>query len=328
MTFWKSPPPYSLLAVLALAACGKPPAAGPANQSNVPEEEIVARLPGRVITVAELQEQINRESTFIRNRYAAPEKMKEYLENVLRVEVLAAEAQKRGYGNDPDIIRMMKQQMVARLIQKDFEPQHDPAQIPEAELRTYYEAHKTEFNEPEQADAAHILLHDEAKAKEAMVQAARLKKNDDNGWKYLVTTYSQDLPSKMRGGELGHFARNATRVPPEVINAVWAMSEAGAIAGPVKSAQGFHILRFIDKRPAIDRTFEQAEPRVRSLIFKEKRSKALESWVSSLRETAQVKVFENNLDKIKVDPSAPEKSEPSMMKYVPQIVPGMRGTDQ
>src|SRR5690242_18856173 len=75
----------------------------------------IAEVDGYVITLADFQDRINKQSPYIRARYTSMERKKEFLDNLVRFEVLAAEAKKRGLDQDPEVVRTMKQVMIQKL---------------------------------------------------------------------------------------------------------------------------------------------------------------------------------------------------------------------
>jgi peptidyl-prolyl cis-trans isomerase C len=303
------------------SACdtGKPAAVGAAP----PADNVVALLSGRPITVEELEEQINRQETFIRTRYTAPERKKEFLDSLVRLELLAAEAERRGYTNDPDIIRMYKQQLVARLVQKDLDPKFDPANIPEDEVRGHYDAHLAEFVEPEAARGRVIVLRDEALAKKVAGMARKLAREDEDGFTKLVEGFSEDANSRKGGGDTDFVKRGGPFPPAPVLEALFGAHQPGEILGPIKTDKAFAVVRFTGKRAPFTRTLEEAAPMIRRRLAKEKRGKAMEEWVAKLRDEARVEIFEDKLSAVKVDMTAPEPQRPPVQRVMPDLAPGI-----
>ena len=66
----------------------------------------------------------------MRARYTSPEKRKELLDSVVRFEVLAREAESRGYARDPDVVRLHKQRAIDRMIAEGDRQKLRPESIP------------------------------------------------------------------------------------------------------------------------------------------------------------------------------------------------------
>lgn len=311
----------SLWLPLLLAAACENPAQEPA-ELPAPSSDVLARYGDKVITVDDVQEQLNRRDAFIRARYQSPEKKKEFLDSVVRFELLADEALKKGYQNDPDIIRMYKQWLVARLVQKDFDPKFDPAAIPEDEVRAYYEQHKEEMRRPDQALAAEIVIKSEALAKKVAERARQLAKDDASGFTEMVLNFSEDSAGQQRGGEMGVITRDSKKFPQPVIDAVFELQNAGDVGGPVKSEDGYHIVRLIKKQVAAVPTFEEVQAMIRERLNKERKDRGMDEWVSELKAEAKVEVFEDKLSEVKVEGTAPPKLSPRPPVFRPGLVPG------
>ncbi|UJA80210.1 peptidylprolyl isomerase PrsA, partial [Bacillus cereus] len=88
--------------------------------------------------------------------------------------------------------------------------------------------------------ASQILVSDENEAKE-------IKKKLDTGASFeeLAKQESQDLLSKEKGGDLGYF--NSGRMAPEFETAAYKL-KVGQISNPVKSPNGYHIIKLTDKK--------------------------------------------------------------------------------
>lgn len=320
-------PRLALAVLLApLVACARPaPADGGAQR--VPEGA-VARIGDRFMTTEELQERINRESSYVRLRYSSPEKKREYLDNLIKFEVLAVEAERRGFGNDPDIVRLFKQQMVARMLQKDFEPQHDPAHIPEEEVRAYVDAHPGEFDEPEERRVVQLVVPDAALARKLAAASKRLPPGDEAGFAALVRAHSTDAQSREHDGNIGFLTAQSPRLPPEILRPLFAARQ-GEVVGPFATTVGHVLLRVAEIKPAVTRDFATAAAAARGRLFKQRRSAALKAWVDELRARTDVTVFEENLPRVQVDTSdAPARdTSPPLIQYLDVVLPGNASGD-
>lgn len=87
--------------------------------------------------------------------------------------------------------------------------------------------------------AAHILVKDEAQAKE-------LKTRIENGEKFEALAQKYSLcPSGENGGDLGYFTKHQMVKPFE--DAAF-QTEVGQISEPVKTQFGWHLIKVYDKK--------------------------------------------------------------------------------
>lgn len=122
-------------------------------------------------------------------------------------------------------------------------------QISDAEIKDYYDKNKETLGEPEELKARHILVKDEAKAKDLY---EKLKANP-NDFEKLAKENSEDPGSKENGGMLEPFGKG--KMVPEFETAAFA-AKVNDIVAPVKSEFGYHIIQVLEhkegKVPALD----------------------------------------------------------------------------
>ncbi|MED3572491.1 peptidylprolyl isomerase [Cytobacillus praedii] len=106
--------------------------------------------------------------------------------------------------------------------------------VTDKEVKEYYDNYKPQIK------ARHILVEDEATAKE-------VKKKLDEGQKFedLAKEYSKDPGSAANGGDLGWFG--AGQMVPEFEEAAYAL-DVNEISEPVKSQHGYHIIQTTEKK--------------------------------------------------------------------------------
>jgi peptidyl-prolyl cis-trans isomerase D len=119
------------------------------------------------------------------------------------------------------------------------------------EVERAYNANIEQYSNPEQVSVAHILLKTEGKDEEAVRKRAEgiLAEARAPGADFaaLATKYSEDEGSKARGGVYDFFGRGAMVKPFEDVAFTLG---PGQISDLVKTDFGFHIIKFLDKRPA------------------------------------------------------------------------------
>jgi peptidyl-prolyl cis-trans isomerase C len=330
-----SVPALLLAGAAALAAC-KSAKIKPA-QDNADLSQVVAKVDDSVITVGDVQERINKQSPFIRAKYTTVEKKKEFLDNLIRFEVMAKEAQRRGYDKDPEVLRVMKQQMISKFLQKDFESKLKVEDVPEADVEKYYNEHPDEYHKQDEVRVQEILVKDKGKADKVFSEAKALPKantgvpgtppGEQKTFKDLVTKYSEDEESKPRGGELAFFNKDSTAYPKPIVEAAFKLAEVGDVSPPVKTDKGFAVLRLAQKRPGFNRPLTEVKRQIQQRLFRDTRTKALDAFIADLKKKTNIEVIDANLAKVAIE-SGPggEGAPPSaMMPGMPGMPGGMPG---
>jgi len=339
------------LAALALVACeGKKKAtskaslAGAAPLGNQPTGELaapLAKVDDLTITVGELQERLNRQSPYIRARYTSLEQKKEFLDSLVRFEVLAAEAARRGYDRDPEVVRTMKQVMIQKLLRDEFETRVTPESITAAEIKAYYDANQDEFVKPEEVRASAIVVKARAQAERVAREAAGEAGKTNKGFRDLVTAYTIDEELKLRGGDLRYLSTTSKDLPRAVIDGAFALVNTGDVSGVIDGGDGtFWVLKQTGRRKALVRTVDDATQTIRNKLYRDKRVDAQKAFIDGLRGKAKIEVLEDNLAKVRIDTSVeggdphgdtaplpdlsqplPPPTEPGQMPVPPPVEP-------
>jgi len=275
-----------------------------APQSSEELSAALAKVDGVTITVKQLEDNINRQSPYIRARYQSKEQKRVFLDNLIRFEVLAEEAKRRGLDKDPEVIQTMKSAMITKLMKDELEKGIKPEEVPEADMKAYFESHKDEFDKPEEVRVSAVILKKKAQADEVARAAKTAEGKSNKGFRDLVTRYSTDEETKLRGGDLRYFARDATEVPKPVIEAAFALEKTGDIAGPIAADGTFYVLKQTGRRKAVVKTYEQVKRQIQNDLYKDRREDSQKKFVEQLRAHAKVEVFEDNLKKVRVEPSS------------------------
>lgn len=281
---------------LLAVSCGANKAPGAAAPSGA----VVARVDGKTITVNELQQRINAMDPYSKARYSSPEQRKKYLENMVRFEVLAREAEKRGYDRDPDVQRALKSQMVDTFLRKEVDEKVKEQEISDEEVARYYREHEDQFRQTEQVRVSQILVRDRGLADKVAAEA-RAQGKTDAGFRELVAKYSEDVDSKQLGGDLTFFDRKSTQLPPALVEAAFALKEVGDISPPVASDKGFHVVKLTQRRAGFTRPLEGVAGEIRRLILRDRRAKKMEEMVAEMRQKLRVEIYEDQLSKVTVE---------------------------
>ena len=272
---------------------------GQSHASSKDDGEALAKIDDVTISVGDFEQLINKQSPYVRARYTSLERKKEFLDNLVRFEVLAKEAEKRGLNKDPEVVRTMKQVMIQKLLSSEFDKMKVD-DVPDADAKTYYDAHPEEFNKAEEVRVSLVLVKDGATAKKVLADA-RIKGVDNQSFRTLVAEYSQDQATKDRGGDLRYFTKDSKDVPADIVAAGFGLTNLGDVSAPVKTSNGLAILKLTGRRKAVTRTFDEVKTTIKNNLYKDRRKDAMEAFVRKLREQASIKVDENKLAKVQIE---------------------------
>jgi peptidyl-prolyl cis-trans isomerase C len=319
----------ALLAVGVLAcgqACGdKKDAAKKADAPKPPplhnglteeqSKQVLAKVGDTTITLGEFADRLASQSPYLRARYQSPERRREFLDNMVRFELLALEAKKRGQDKLPEVQRVREQMMVQQMMKELFDDQGVKlSDITDKEIKEYYDKNQPEFHKPAQRRASHILFKDKAKA-EATLKKLQAAPDDMELFRKQAEQNNQDAQTKERFGDLRFFslepAEGEVAPPKPVRDAAFKLIKTGDLNPEViQSEQGFHVLKLTGERAALDRTLDDARRLIQNRLWRKKREDAIEAFVGELRGKAELKENLDLLSQVKVDTSVPPAGAP------------------
>jgi peptidyl-prolyl cis-trans isomerase D len=144
-------------------------------------------------------------------------------------------------------------------------------EVSEEELREAYDKERARFATTEERKTSHILIAigDDETAARAAADAVVTRLRNGEAFAALAAELSADAGSKGQGGDLGWIGRGALTGPFE--DALFALG-VGEFSEPVRTDQGFHIIRLDELRSGGQQSFEA----VREDLAAETRSRRAE----------------------------------------------------
>jgi parvulin-like peptidyl-prolyl isomerase len=293
------------LALLAGLACSK--STGPAKKGAV-----VAQGGGITITADELKARLDEQSPMIRASFNNLDRKKQFLDNMLRFELLARAAEKEGLANDPDVQFTMKKVMVSKYYQRFFQSDKGANPIPDSDVQKYYDDHKDEFHRPARIHAAHIFLRAEAGAPERAKKAAEAKKllakvladekKNPGAFTAEARTSSDDATSKNLGGDLALKTRDelAKAYGEPFAEAAFKLGDNQTSPSVIETPHGFHLLRVLGRQPEVNRGLDEVKGQIAARLNSQRKTKEFDDFVKKLRDEANVKVNDAELEKVAV----------------------------
>ena len=314
------------LPVLFLAGFALASVAGCKRDGNT--GPVVAKVGSETITAAEFKKRLDETSPFLRARYNTVERKKEFLESLIRNELLAQEAQRQGLENTPAVREQVKRAMIQELIKKQLDERLAGNDIPDADLKAFYDTHIDDFVKPERARIYHILIAaKDPKEKAAAHKHAetlfkdiqeRTKKGEVNAFQAVAQKESKDATSAPMGGDLRFVSKEelTKNYSAELANAAFDLKNAGDMSGPIDTPAGVELVKMQVKTPSVNRTFEESKEGIRGRIARERRSKDYDDFVKKLRDNGKVEIDEAELAKVmptEAPPGTPMSTVPHGM---------------
>jgi len=263
----------SLAAVALLAACNKQQAEAPTPAAAASPPVVVVN--GTPITRTEYDIYVKNALQGKQKDLTADEK-NQVLDELVSLQLLAAQAEKDGLQNDPDIqaqLQLLHTRVLADAESQKYIKSQQPS---DADLHAEYETaiagmEKTEYK------ARHILVASKEQAEQVIKKLKGGAKFED-----LAKAQSTDNGSKNNGGDLGWF--NTARMVKPFGDAVKNLKKGEVTPEPVQTQYGWHVIQLEDTRDASPPPFEQVKPQITNNLIRKK----LQSYVADLKKDAKI----------------------------------------
>jgi len=215
------------------------------------------------------------------------------LDECISFELLAREAERRGYASRPEVLEARRNEAARAFIDHDFAPtMAGPDDVPMSEVTAFYQQYRDQlYVHPEWRTSYHVLARLPFKTPVDTPQDRQAHALIDEI--DAAITDRRDLDA----AELERIARQVAgerkltieEVPgrlresldPAYRDALYALpARPGALSRPVRSAFGWHLILLTGIEPPLDLTVEQAAADIRGKIFEAVRRRAFQRWVA------------------------------------------------
>ncbi len=264
----------TVIAIAGLAACGKTQQAAAPPAAATPAAAPVAVVNGTPISRTEFDIYVKGLLQGRQQELTADQK-NEVLDELISMQLLAAQAEKDSLEKDPDTAAQLE--VLHLRVMADAESQKflKGQQPTDAELHAEYDSaigsmDKTEYH------ARHILVS----SKE---QADQIIKKLKGGAKFEELAKADSIDgSKTNGGDLGWFT--LARMVKPFADAVKAMKKGEYTQQPVQTQFGWHVIKLEDTRDVTPPPFDQVKDKLVNAVIRKK----LQVYVAELKKTATI----------------------------------------
>lgn len=212
---------------------------------------IAATVNGKNITVAQIKEAYNMNPN-IKSQVPFDKFYEKALDVFVDGELVYQAAVADKVTESADYQKQLKA-MKEELARKVYVEQKVDKMVSEAQLKKVYEEYKASFKSQKEVKAKHILVDNEAKAKEVIA-----KLNKGGNFDKLAKEYSKEP------ADLGYFPKEA--MVPEFSKAAFALKKGQYTKSPVKTQFGYHVILVEDIRDAKPQPYEKVKPQLKGML--------------------------------------------------------------
>ena len=249
-------------AVLALAACGKPAAEKTNAAPATPAKPPLLTVNGKAISTEMYEDYVKAVTQGKGSSELPPEVQVQIKENLVRIELLAQQAEKDGVTRDPEVasrLELSRLNLLQQAVAQKYLKEHTPT---DAELRAEFETQIASTPLVEY-HARHILVSSEDVAQKVIDQ---LKNGGD--FAVLAKRLSSDKGSAAKGGDLDWFPPNAMVKP--FSDAVALLKNGEVTRTPVQTEYGWHVIQLLGTRDRAPPTFEAVQEQLKQIVLGKK----------------------------------------------------------
>lgn len=268
-------------------SCGEPKTSG--------SDVVVARSERGDVTAADVQAELNRLPPLLREKFSSEAGRRELASSIIDKRLLAHEAEKRGFDEDPEIQRQVRALQERLMIQALLAAEEKTAGEPSAEeLQKFYDGHKQELASAELAHVARIFVAvskdaSEAERTKARARARALADRVKKGEPFEKVAAQGEGAERTRGGDMGFLARGKT-ADRKLEAAAFALAAPGDTSDAVETADGFAVLRLVAKQPARVPPLEEVRSEVLNRMAPGRQRRVFEDLLSRLRKDAEIEI--------------------------------------
>ncbi|SAK77648.1 PpiC-type peptidyl-prolyl cis-trans isomerase [Caballeronia hypogeia] len=208
----------------------------------------------------------------------SPEMQQQVRAELVRREILMQEAIREGIPSQPDVKQQAAFAQQTVVLRAMLESVMNKSKPTDAEVKARYDQLVKEHGETKELHLHHILVDNEAQAKDLIAKIKGGASFED-----LAKQYSKDPGSGKNGGDLDWSSPSA--YVPEFGAAAEKLKKGEVTPEPVKTQFGWHVIRLDDSRDTPPPPFEQVKAQIAQQMQQEK----VQAFEESLQKKAVIK---------------------------------------
>ena len=250
------------------------------------ESGLVATIGPDTITIIDLDQTVSAIPTPHRYEYKSEQVLNDLVQSMIDWKLMAQEAKKLGLDSEAGIkarLDTMKDKpasQVDQLLANTYitSKQKELGEIPEAEIRNYYDTHQEEFILPERVKIERVIYKNEnnaGAAREAMKQAMTFEEFMEQNPNFKRKINSLWLRKSGADSVMETVAFNLS---------------IGKVSEVIETKTGYCLLRVTEKAPSIMRTYSEVQAGITAKLEVQKQKELLNKLKQDLRKNVPITV--------------------------------------
>lgn len=249
----------------------------------------VARVGRTALTMEQIRDRIEAEGQAAIRRFRDPKRLHEFVEDLIRFELMAFAALERDLHRDPDVIEAARKVMVQKLLDSDLSGDALGVDVAEKEIQRYYKRHRGYYIQPAMRRVAHIQLEPTDAGRSLatrLIQQTAERPADVRFFRQLVQDHSLDHETLRRGGE--YLFKTEEELEDKFglsfAREVFAHPTDDFLQAPVQSTKGWHVVKVVSRRRELLRSLEEVRSEIVEKLLAKRRARGFDRYLMRLRE--------------------------------------------
>lgn len=267
-------------------------------------DEVIARVGETEIKAAQVKPFLANISDQDREALARnPAALSQAVRTLILQQMLFKEALAAGWDKTPEIteqIERLRQGTIAESYLQSIAKVPDGFPTDE-EVKTVYEARKSELKVPRQIQLAQIYVAipkeadkaEQDKAKARIDEIAKTARSGD--FAAVARDKSDERESASRGGEVGWLAE--AQIQPDIRSKVSGLAK-GSVTDPIRLGDGWYVVKVLDTKDPHTATFEEVKDQLVRLLRTERARANRDAYLSKIQQQNPVALDELGLSKL------------------------------
>jgi parvulin-like peptidyl-prolyl isomerase len=168
----------------------------------------------------------------------------------------------------------IRQQLISQAV---FKKVTGDAKVSDADIKQYYDSHKTQYVQPESRDVRHILV-----TKKSLADSLYQQLKGGANFAKLAKQYSKDPGSAANGGKL---TVSKGQTVPQFDQMAFSL-KTGQISQPVHTQYGYHIIQALSAiKPATTTKLSQVRASIRQQLEQQRKNDTITKWLEDTKKS-------------------------------------------